>query len=139
MTQDEKVGEALQALGTILRFLDDTAVPVQLRVDVSMAQGKGLLVLAHAGEMTISHFADTLQISRSAASMLIAQLVELGWAQRHEDTVDRRRTFARLTAAACRSSSVSAATEPTYCAGGCKGSAMRSLSKSPGASSRSRP
>lgn len=99
MEQDREllVQQALQAQKQIFMAMQAAAEPAWLQLDLTMAQLKGLVLLAHDGPLTIGEMARALGIGRPAASILVDRLVELGLIERTEDPVDRRRTFARLT------------------------------------------
>jgi DNA-binding MarR family transcriptional regulator len=84
--------EALNEQRIIMALIkQEVAFPIFLDLDISMAQFKGLLTLAHHPRGTVGQFADTLHIGRSAASLLVDRLVQDGLAERAEDTVDRRK------------------------------------------------
>lgn len=72
------------------------SAPVWLELDLTMAQMKALFSLSEHGPQSISGLAETLAIGNSAASLLVDRLVHLGYVERAEDVVDRRRTLARL-------------------------------------------
>jgi len=91
------VQQALQAQKQIFLAMQAAAEPAWLQLDLTMAQLKGLVLLAHDGPLTIGAMAQALGIGRPAASILVDRLVELGLVERAEDPVDRRRTFARLS------------------------------------------
>ncbi|MCL5110030.1 MAG: MarR family transcriptional regulator [Chloroflexi bacterium] len=71
--------------------------PGWLDLDLTVAQIKGLFVLAKHGPLTISRVAELLHVGNPRASMLVEQLVESGLVERAEDAADRRRSLARLT------------------------------------------
>ena len=95
--RESLVQRALQAQKTIVMAMQAAAEPVWLQLDLTMAQLKGLVLLAQDGPLTIGGMAGALGIGRPAASILVDRLVELGLVERTEDPIDRRRTFARLT------------------------------------------
>ena len=68
-----------------------------MRVELTMAQLKTLIFVAHEGVCTVSHVADGLGIGRPAGSLLIDRLVQIGLVRRWEDSADRRRTLVELS------------------------------------------
>ncbi len=66
-------------------------------VDLTMAQLKALVVLVDEGQCSIGQMAEALDVSLPNASHLVDKLVRTGFAQRTEDTSDRRRTLASAT------------------------------------------
>lgn len=78
-------------------FQQQATLPYWLELRISMAQLKGMIVLSHLQQSTISEFAETLQIGRSSASLLVDHMVQDGLVERTEDTEDRRRTMIRLS------------------------------------------
>jgi DNA-binding MarR family transcriptional regulator len=86
------LGEALNEQRIIIALIKQkVGFPFFLELDMSMAQFKGLFILAQHPRGTVGQFADTLHIGRSAASLLVDRLVQDGLAERTEDTVDRRK------------------------------------------------
>lgn len=95
--REQLVQQAMQAQKQIFMAMQAAAGPTWLQLELTMAQLKGLVLLAHDGPMTIGEMAGALGIGRPAASVLVDRLVELALVERAEDPVDRRRTFARLS------------------------------------------
>ncbi len=81
--------------GTI--FQQRATLPHWLELHISMAQLKGMFVLSHLKQSTISEFAETLHIGRSSASLLADRMVQDGLVERTEGTEDRRRALIRLS------------------------------------------
>lgn len=79
-----------------LRATHAASTPTWLELHLSMAQLKGLFVLAH-GTMSVSEVGETLGTGKAAASLLVDRLVQVGLVDRSEDPVDRRRTLVQLT------------------------------------------
>ena len=77
----------------------EVILPSWLELQISMAQLKGLLVLASLSQSTIRDFAEVLHISPSAGSLLVDRLVQDGLVERAEDREDRRRMVIRLSEA----------------------------------------
>jgi DNA-binding MarR family transcriptional regulator len=69
-----------------------------LHLDLTTAQVKTLAVLSDSEPVTIGQAAELLGITLPTASHLVEKLVRAGFAERHEDPIDRRRTVARPTA-----------------------------------------
>ena len=92
------LGEAqrLHKLVTLANF-KEVILPSWLALQISMAQLKGVLVLASLSQSTIRDFAEILHISPSAGSLLIDRLVQDGLVERTEDREDRRRMVIRLS------------------------------------------
>jgi DNA-binding MarR family transcriptional regulator len=63
-------------------------------------QMEAVLFLAHRGAVTMGEFSAGLQISRAAASELVARLLEKGVVRREADDADRRVVRVRLAGAA---------------------------------------
>jgi DNA-binding MarR family transcriptional regulator len=70
-----------------------------LRLGVSMAQLHILYTLQRAGEMTMSHLADVLDVSLSSATGLIDRMEERGFIERYRVETDRRMVLVRVTSA----------------------------------------
>lgn len=68
-----------------------------LRLGVSMAQLHIMYTLLRAGEMTMSHLADVLNVSLSNATGLIDRLEERGFIERYRVPTDRRIVLVRVT------------------------------------------
>jgi DNA-binding MarR family transcriptional regulator len=69
-------------------------------IDVTMAQAKALYLLVAAGELRMSALAGGLGVTSSTATGLVDRLVELGLAERHDDTGDRRHVVISATSRA---------------------------------------
>jgi DNA-binding MarR family transcriptional regulator len=91
--------EVLAAQKLISRELFRTTMPEWLHLDLTMGQLKTLAALAAHQAMNISALAETLNVSKPTASILVDQVVQRGLAQRTEDPEDRRRTLVELTLA----------------------------------------
>lgn len=81
----------------IASIIQEATLPRWLELHISMAQLKGMFVLSHLKQSTISEFAETLHIGRSAASLLVDRMVQDGLVERTEDAEDRRRMMIRLS------------------------------------------
>lgn len=73
------------------------AEPVWTRLDLTISQLKGLILLEARGEHSVSGIATALGMGRPSASILVEQLVQLGLVRRTEDSEDRRRSLVVLT------------------------------------------
>ncbi len=89
----------LTAQRTVVRALFRARIPEWVHLDLTMGQLKTLMVLACQRATNISALAETLGVSKPTASILVEQLVQLGYAERTEDPEDRRRTLTTLTKA----------------------------------------
>ncbi len=85
------------ALG-VLQAMHGVATPLLCQLDVTMSQVKTMLTVAMNGESTIGFIAQTMGTGLPAASTTVDRLVNLGWVNRDEDPVDRRRAIVTLTA-----------------------------------------
>jgi DNA-binding MarR family transcriptional regulator len=74
------------------------ALPSWITADLNLSQLKAIVLLEHHGALAVSELAKLLGMGNPAASILVQQLVQQGFAERSEDVKDRRRTFVRLTA-----------------------------------------
>src|SRR5215207_3270718 len=99
MSQDDKgrADELAEAFLAVYGVLQHETTPLWFGLDFSMAQLKTLLALRFRGPATIGLVAKMLEISLPTASHLVDRLVEAGMVGRAEDTVDRRRSVARLS------------------------------------------
>jgi MarR family transcriptional regulator, organic hydroperoxide resistance regulator len=91
------IEEALAVHGAISRVLGAATVPEWCRLDLTMAQLKGVLVLGQKGETPVGGLARELAVGLPAASAVVDRLVDHGLVLRHEDPADRRRTLLRLS------------------------------------------
>jgi len=98
-TQREGVTDQIvdDTLG-LLQAMHAVATPVLCQLDVTMSQVKTMLTVAMKGEVTIGFIAHTMGTGLPAASTTVDRLVNLGWVNRSEDPVDRRRAIVTLTA-----------------------------------------
>jgi MarR family transcriptional regulator, organic hydroperoxide resistance regulator len=81
----------------VAAMMQQVSLPTFLDLDISMAQLKGMFVLASGGTSTVGQLAEGLRIGRSAASLLVDRMVQDGLVERTEDSEDRRRTMIRLS------------------------------------------
>ena len=67
-------------------------------IDISMAQAKALLLIAHHGPMSMSALAERLGVVPSTASGLVDKLVEQRLVDRRSEATDRRHVVVTVTA-----------------------------------------
>jgi MarR family transcriptional regulator, organic hydroperoxide resistance regulator len=95
----EDFAEAIMAATTRLyQASPPKSIEPWLHLDLTTAQVKTLAVLSDSEPATIGEAAEMLGITLPTASHLVEKLVRAGFAERHEDPIDRRRTVARPTA-----------------------------------------
>ena len=92
------IAEAVRAQSIVLRALHEATGPAWLDIDMSMSQLRAIFILMRAGAMPIGELGAALRVGKPAASILVDGLVASGLVARAEDTLDRRRTIASLTA-----------------------------------------
>ncbi|HUZ78544.1 MAG TPA: MarR family transcriptional regulator [Chloroflexota bacterium] len=97
MDRNVLVEQLLEARGKLMRSLG--GMECLLHVELTMAQLKTLVLLAHEGVCSVGQVARGLGIGRPAASLLVDRLVHMALARRWEDAADRRRALVELTAA----------------------------------------
>lgn len=102
-TDDPLIHASLAAQKALFRALHGASKPDWLHLDLSMGQLKTLMALAaqdeaHDDGVNITALAETLGAGKPKTSILVDQLVQLGYVQRTEDSEDRRRTLVTLTA-----------------------------------------
>ena len=81
----------------VLQAMHTVATPALCRMDVTMAQVKAMLIVAVNEGAYVGTVAEAMGVGLPAASAVIDRLVHLGWLNRREDPVDRRRTLLTLT------------------------------------------
>lgn len=99
MSKAALIDEALTLEGTILRAIGAATVGEWCRLELTMAQLKGVLVLGRKHELPVGGLARELSVGLPAASAVVDRLVEQGLVERKEDPADRRRTLVRLSPA----------------------------------------
>ena len=95
-TRVQIVDDIVKAQKQIMRDMHAGTELSWIQLELTMAQLKGLFVLSD-NAMTIGQVAEALHTGKPAASILVDRLVQLGFVERLEDPLDRRRTIARLT------------------------------------------
>lgn len=96
----DDVRAMLEAQHAISHCMAGPASREWAELDLTIGQVKALMALSVRGDLTISEVANHLGVGKPAASIMIDRLVHLGFAQRTEDALDRRRTLVTLTDAA---------------------------------------
>jgi MarR family transcriptional regulator, organic hydroperoxide resistance regulator len=91
--------EAMEAQRAIYKAVLGLNSDEWLSLDLSMGQLKALVTLTARRGMTVSEVAEALGVGKPAASMLVDRLTQHGYASRHEDPDDRRRTVVTPTQA----------------------------------------
>ena len=97
LSQESPFYEVLAAQKYISTELFRTAMPGWLHLDLTMGQLKTLAALASQKASNVSTLAETLNVSKPTASILVDQLVQRGYVERAEDAEDRRRTLLALS------------------------------------------
>jgi DNA-binding MarR family transcriptional regulator len=70
--------------------------------DFTLAQHRALMMVCHAGTMTVKQFQENLCIAQSTASEMVERLVQHGWLIKNKDPEDRRNTVFSLSEKADR-------------------------------------
>jgi DNA-binding MarR family transcriptional regulator len=96
-SQESPYREVMEAQKAISRELFRTTMPEWIHLDLTMGQLKTLMALASQPTLNVSTLAETLNISKPTASILVDQLVQRGYVARTEDAEDRRRTLLTLS------------------------------------------
>lgn len=95
--------EAIQSVKAVNRAIErrlfHSQIAQWMSLNLSMGQVKAMMALARdaAPGMNVSALAEALHVGKPAASILVDQLVQQGYAERTEDHDDRRRTLVALT------------------------------------------
>lgn len=85
---------------TIARAMDRVMLPRLIELGLTMPQFKALIAVATAGPggVSVTQLGSELSIGQPSASLIVDQLVGLKYAERIQDTVDRRRVLVTATA-----------------------------------------
>jgi DNA-binding MarR family transcriptional regulator len=84
-------------MAAVYASLQELKVPTWLRLDLTMAQFRALVVVNHRRGITVGELGCQLSIGQSAASLLVDHLVRRGLVERAEDPTDRRRALLGCT------------------------------------------
>ena len=87
----ERHEEAVSQLRQLLRGVQGATAPAWLELDLSMGQLRMLFALQACGTTSLVRVAERLGVGSPTASVLVDQLVRLGFVDRSEDATDRRR------------------------------------------------
>jgi MarR family transcriptional regulator, organic hydroperoxide resistance regulator len=96
-TREELEQQALDLRQQLGRALKASTDSYWMQLDLTVAQLRTLFILAEEGPLIIGQIAQRLNIGLSTGGHLVDRLVQAGFAERAEDSGDRRRTVARLT------------------------------------------
>ena len=91
--------EIVDDMAAVYATLQELKVPTWLRLDLTMAQFRALVVVNHRRGITVGELGCQLSIGQSAASLLVDHLVRRGLVSRAEDPADRRRSLLGCTPA----------------------------------------
>jgi MarR family transcriptional regulator, organic hydroperoxide resistance regulator len=91
------VEESIELLPLISRRLFATVADLPESHGLTVAQSRAIVLLYHAGDLTMGELASGLGISLPSASELIDRLEAQGMVERNQDPLDRRRIFVTLT------------------------------------------
>ena len=91
------IDEVVSDMATVYASLQELKVPTWLRLDLTMAQFRALVVVNHRRGITVGELGCQLSIGQSAASVLVDHLVRRGLVERTEDPADRRRALLGCT------------------------------------------
>jgi DNA-binding MarR family transcriptional regulator len=88
----------IRDLTRVYAALQHLSLPTWLKLDVSMAQLKTLVVVDRAADgLSVTAIGRDLEIGEPSASLLVEQLVKRGYAERATDPDDRRRVVVTAT------------------------------------------
>ena len=85
-------------LHTVYSSLHRLSLPTLLKLDLTMAQFKALVVVEASSGISVCEVGRELGIGESAASLLVDQIVRHGYVGRTTDPADRRRVLLAVTA-----------------------------------------
>jgi DNA-binding MarR family transcriptional regulator len=91
--EDPRIQEALAAQRAVLHAVMGSATRDWIHLELSMGQLKTLMALATHQGLNITGLAELLGVGKPAASILVDRLVQLGYVERREDPLDRRRAI----------------------------------------------
>jgi DNA-binding MarR family transcriptional regulator len=91
--------EIVDDMAAVYATLQELKAPTWVRLDLTMAQFRALVVVNHRRGITVGELGCQLSIGQSAASLLVEHLVRRGLVGRTEDPADRRRALLGCTPA----------------------------------------
>ena len=95
--RDPRVENIVEDLRTVYAGLHQLGLPTLLRLDLTMAQFKALVVVDGSLGIAVCQLGRELGVGESAASLLVDQLVRRGYVGRTTDPDDRRRVLLAAT------------------------------------------
>jgi DNA-binding MarR family transcriptional regulator len=98
-TRESLIDDVVSDMAAVYASLQELKVPTWLRLDLTMAQLRALVVVSHRPGITVGELGCQLSIGQSAASLLADHLVRRGMVARTEDPADRRRALLGCTPA----------------------------------------
>jgi DNA-binding MarR family transcriptional regulator len=100
MRQRESLTDGIvDDMAAVYATLQELKAPTWVRLDLTMAQFRALVVVNHRRGITVGELGCQLSIGQSAASVLVEHLVRRGLVGRTEDAADRRRVLLGCTPA----------------------------------------
>lgn len=96
-SREDSEDDAVRDLRFINSELHRVSLPTWLQLGLPMAQLKALVALANANGVSVTGLACSLSIGEPAASQVVEQLVQRGYARRVPDAADRRRVVVTAT------------------------------------------
>lgn len=91
-----------ELMSPVMQLMHRFTVQMSKCEDFTMAQHRALMMVYHAGTMTIKQFQENLSVAQSTASETVERLVQSGWLKKTKDPKDGRITVFSLTAKADR-------------------------------------
>jgi DNA-binding MarR family transcriptional regulator len=89
--REETIENAVSRLQEFFRALQIATSPAWLELSMTMGQWRSLLALQVCGTTSLSGLAKRLGVGAPTASVVVDQLVQLGYVDRTTDPADRRR------------------------------------------------
>lgn len=91
--------EIVDDMAAVYATLQELKAPTWLRLDLTMAQFRALVIVNHRRGITVGELGCQLSIGQSGTSPLVEHLVRRGLVGRTEDPADRRRALLGCTPA----------------------------------------
>jgi DNA-binding MarR family transcriptional regulator len=89
-------------MGPMMQIMHRFTSQISKCEDFTFAQHRALIMVYHAGSMTIKQFQENLCIAQSTASEMVERLVQQGWLIKNKAPDDRRNTVFSLSEKADR-------------------------------------
>jgi DNA-binding MarR family transcriptional regulator len=99
LPRESRIITIVDGMAAVYATLQELKAPTWLRLDLTMAQFRALVVVNHRRGITVGELGCQLSIGQSAASLLVEHLVRRGLVGRSEDPADRRRALLGCTPA----------------------------------------